>query len=179
VTVTGVPAAAPWWRRTWLVVALVLALAVIGGVIAALVPGRGGALAVDAGGGAARELDAAGAPIVVEIDAAPADAAVVVNVDAAPVVEVDAAVALAIDAGVVEAPKPRPRPRVKKPAEIVAECAAGGSTDWAGCTLAACRLHDDAHAKQWYGKLGRRPAVANQCKQLGVIVDCANPLDCP
>ncbi len=92
------------------------------------------------------------------------------------------------DARVVAPVRERPKPKQLTAAEWIVECTAGRSTDWANCTLAACRTGDRARARRWLDKTAatRRVRIVKSCSGLGVQLaqptkpDCdANPLACP
>ncbi|HET9993272.1 MAG TPA: serine/threonine-protein kinase, partial [Kofleriaceae bacterium] len=162
-------------RLRWGVIAIAAAL-VSGIVIAIASSGGRGARAVHAD--AAVEVIVPTAPEVKPAVVAPVDAAVVaVVVDAAPAVEPDAAIAVATDPAHVERPSPAEAFTQAVDAgdfsEAVALCAKTSSLARAACAVAACRAHDQSHARKWFVAAGSKPSVATACKTAGVVVEPA------
>jgi serine/threonine protein kinase len=113
----------------------------------------------------------------VPIDAAPVVAMVV---DAAPVIAVDAAVAVAVAPPHVDRPSPADAFAKAMDAgdysEAVALCVKTAALVRSSCTLAACRAHDQAHARRWFVAAGSKPSLAATCKSAGTTVEIEKPV---
>ncbi|MEP6860462.1 MAG: protein kinase [Deltaproteobacteria bacterium] len=172
-------------RPRWIVIGIAAAI-VIGIVIA--IASTGGRVADDAH---ARTADAAvaviapvAAPVVVPVAkpaTVPADAAAVAIVsDAAPALAPDAA-AVAVAVAPVHVDKPSPADAFAKAmdagdySEAVALCVKTSSLVRSSCTLAACRAHDQAHARRWFVAAGSKPSLAATCKSAGTMVEIEKP----
>jgi hypothetical protein len=168
-------------RPRWIVIGIAVAI-VVGIVIA--IASTGGS-SEDAH---ARTIDA-GVAIAAPVVPPPTKPVAVppVPIDAAPVVAVVADAAPAI---VADAPVAAP-PRVERPSpadvfakamdagdysEAVALCVKTGSLVRSSCTLAACRAHDQAHARRWFVAAGSKPSLAATCKSAGTPVEIEKPV---
>jgi len=186
VEVGAEPPAARVFTGRHLVVAGVLGGAVILGVVAAIAfVRRGGG---DKPGGDATQV-AQVTPRDAAVVAAGPDAAleaVVVDAGAAPIA-VDAAAAPSVAHPVIVADKPPPAPPKPKFSKadltktfeaanypsVVQTCRAGAvSIEPSLCVLAACRVGDAAHAKQWFqsAPAKRRASLIQSCMSLGVAL---------
>jgi serine/threonine protein kinase len=163
-------------RPRWIVIGIAAAM-VIAIVVAIAIAFSGGS----GGSGAARAVSADAAVVVVapvtKPAAIPIDAAIVaVVVDAAPPpIAVDAAVAVAVAPPHVD--RATPAEALAKAldagdySEAVALCAKSSSLARSSCTVAACRAHDQAHARKWFVAAGSRPSLAAACKTAGIAVE--------
>jgi serine/threonine protein kinase len=88
----------------------------------------------------------------------------------------------------VSAPRPRTRtpddvPKLfeaEKFADVIARCSANAAVLAASstqCVLAACRVHDAAHARRWLKAAPKKSALSKQCSAAGTTVESAAP-DC-
>jgi len=164
-------------RPRWIVIGI--AAAVVVGIVVAI---------ASSGGGVKQAVRADAAVAVVQPDAAavvvmkPADAAVVavkpveIPVDAAAAVAVPDATAIAVE---TPADKASPADALAKTlddgdfAEAVSLCAKFATLPRNACTLAACRAHDQAHARRWFVAAGSKPSLASACKTAGTSVEPA------
>ena len=164
-------------RPRWIVIGI--AAAVVIGIVIAIASSGGSEVA------RARSIDAAVAviapdapPIAVPV-AKPAPipidaAAVAIVVDAAPPPDAAAVAVAHVD-------KPTPADAFAKAmdagdySEAVALCAKTGSLVRSSCTLAACRAHDQAHARRWFVAAGSKPSLAATCKTAGTTVEIEKP----
>jgi hypothetical protein len=165
-------------RPRWIVIGIAAAI-VIGIVIAIATSGGGGEAAH------ARTPDAAVAAIapvavpVAKSPPVPIDAAAVaaIVVDAAPAIAIDAAVPAAVVPEHVEPPSPVDAfAKANERGDYgvaVALCVKNAELVRSSCTLAACRAHEQAHARRWFVASGSRPSLAAACKAAGTIVEPA------
>ena len=158
-------------RPRWIVIGI--AAAIVVGIVVAI---------ASTGGGVKHAAGADAAVAAVQADAAavvvmkPTDAAVVAAIPG------DAAVAAA-DAAVVavepHADKATPADALAKTlddgdyAEAVSLCAKFAALPRNSCTVAACRAHDQAHARRWFVAAGSKPSLAAACKTAGTSVEPA------
>jgi hypothetical protein len=167
-------------RRRWLVIGIAAAI-VVGIVIA--IASTGGSGVEDAAH--ARPADAGVAVIAAVAVPVAKPAAVPVDATAVAIVS-DAAPALAPDAAAVavavHVDKPSPVDAFAKAmddgdySEAVALCVKTGSLVRNSCTLAACRAHDQAHARRWFVAAGSKPSLAATCKAAGTTVEIEKPV---
>jgi serine/threonine protein kinase len=193
--------------RWWIVVLVVVALGSVVGVIAVMSPGgsrddapplaratpdAGTAIVIDAAAIAISASDAA--PAAIEIASDAAVAATITEVPAQP----------PVGPPPVTAKTKRPSPSKADPIDdirrayetgkytrAVAACiAAANLADVVSeCALAACRIHDELHARRWLQQ-GVSASAVTACKRVGISldasprrvdagVDCeSNPMDC-
>jgi serine/threonine protein kinase len=160
-------------RPRWLVIGI--AAAIVVGIVIAIASTGGGGVEDATHPRMADAAVAAIAPVAVPV-AKPAP----VPVDAAPAIAPDAA-AVAVAVAPVHVDKPSAADAFAKAmddgnfSEAVALCAKTASLVRSSCTLAACRAHDQAHARHWFVAAGSKPSLAATCKAAGTTVEIEKP----